>query len=252
MTSGFFDVFDRFLTTSETSAQPVRLNARHSAIFSSLGDCVRGARVLDIASHDGRWAFAALQAGAGHVTGVEPRAELIANAKATFEHYGVSQDRYEFVADDIFAHLSKNEPRSDVVLCLGFLYHTFRHVELFAQMANSKARTIIIDTEIVPRSLDVLSQPQTRIETLFANQCLLQLFKEPVDRQEMAAKDNYTRDGHTIVARPSASAINLISAHFGYDVSYYDWPSALSHYPTPPRELADYASGWRTTLACRA
>jgi len=42
-----------------------------------------GARVLDIASHDGRWSLAALESGAAHVIGVAPRAEVGANGRET-------------------------------------------------------------------------------------------------------------------------------------------------------------------------
>ena len=85
----FFDQYDRFYTTSQTSPFPHRLNGRHQAIIARNASIISGKRVLDIASHDGRWSFAALQAGAAHVTGIEPRRELIANAHETFAHYGV-------------------------------------------------------------------------------------------------------------------------------------------------------------------
>lgn len=69
----FFDPYAQFLTTSATSASPSRLNARHAAIIQGNLELFRGKRVLDIASHDGRWSFAALHAGAKHVTGIEIR-----------------------------------------------------------------------------------------------------------------------------------------------------------------------------------
>ena len=74
---GFFNVYSRFLETSQTGASLNRLNRRHEAIFGSFPEIYVGARVLDIASHDGRWSFAALKAGAAHVIGVEPREHLI-------------------------------------------------------------------------------------------------------------------------------------------------------------------------------
>jgi len=80
VTAGFFDQYPRFYDTSETFAYPSRLNLRHEAIFGENTDIFEGRRVLDIASHDGRWSFAALQAGAASVVGIEGRPELVASA----------------------------------------------------------------------------------------------------------------------------------------------------------------------------
>ena len=60
VTAGFFDQYPRFYETSETFAYPSRLNLRHEAIFAENTDIFEGRRVLDIASHGGRWSFAAL------------------------------------------------------------------------------------------------------------------------------------------------------------------------------------------------
>src|SRR3990170_6442773 len=60
VTSPFFDQFPRFYETSQTFAYPSRLNLRHEAIFGENQDIFEGRRVLDIASHDGRWSFASL------------------------------------------------------------------------------------------------------------------------------------------------------------------------------------------------
>ena len=98
----FFDNFERFYATSNTSPFPHRLNGRHHAIIARNADVLAGKRVLDIASHDGRWSFAALQAGAAHVTGMEPRQELIDNARETFTHYGIDPARYDFTCGDVF------------------------------------------------------------------------------------------------------------------------------------------------------
>jgi predicted RNA methylase len=85
----FFARYDRFLDTSETAAHPLRLRLRHRAIVRDNAEILDGAHVLDIASHDGRWSFAAQHAGAAHTTGIEARAELVDNAVANFTHYGI-------------------------------------------------------------------------------------------------------------------------------------------------------------------
>lgn len=60
---GFFDQYPRFYVTSHTSPVPHRLNARCAAVIDSVRDKLTSARVLGIASHDGRRSFAALRAG---------------------------------------------------------------------------------------------------------------------------------------------------------------------------------------------
>lgn len=45
--------------------------------------------LLDIASHDGRWSFAAYKAGAEYVAGIEARSQLTNLAYENMQHYGV-------------------------------------------------------------------------------------------------------------------------------------------------------------------
>ena len=108
----FFDDYPRFYDTSETSPLHGRLNLRHDAIFVENKDIFEGKRVLDISSHDGRWTFAALNAGAASVVGIEARPELVANCIENLEHYGVTPDRYTFYTGDVFDVMAKETSRS--------------------------------------------------------------------------------------------------------------------------------------------
>src|SRR4051794_37170689 len=101
----FFNRHPEFLDTSDTAASRSRLNMRHLGIIKENQDVLRGSRVLDIASHDGRWAFAALQAGASHVTGIEGRRELIKHAQGTFRAKGVPEDDFRFIRGDVHVKL---------------------------------------------------------------------------------------------------------------------------------------------------
>src|SRR4051812_33123679 len=98
----FADDYPRFIETSDLTPEPPerrkrrrsaieqrnRLNERCEAFFASNRDIFDGARVLDLASHDGRYSFAALKTGAAHVTGVEVRQSLIDGAQEVFAFYG--------------------------------------------------------------------------------------------------------------------------------------------------------------------
>src|SRR4249920_3533467 len=110
---GFFDSYPRFLETSKTGADRDRLNGRHRAIIEFNRDIIRGSRLLDIASHDGRWSFAALKAGAEHSTGIEGRADLVSRANDTFKSNGIDPESYKFIHGDAHDALSAEAPAVD-------------------------------------------------------------------------------------------------------------------------------------------
>lgn len=243
---GFFDKYPRFYATSQTSPFPHRLNGRHEAIIARNANLLSGKRVLDIASHDGRWSFAALQAGAAHVMGIEPRQELIDNALETFNLYGVEPDRYEFRRGDIFKLIG--DIRVDVVLCLGFYYHTVRHAELLDQIERTQARLVIIDTEVTPLEDSPLAKPSNDPRLVFGNPYTIQLLRDPVDNQQMACDDSMTRDGCTLVGRPSRLAVEFMARHFGYTCSTYDWRLYFANHPEAASSMVDYNEAWRGTF----
>ena len=80
---GFFADYPRFFETSVTDTRGRRMEYRHAALIAANRERIAGLRVLDLASHDGRWSFAALQAGATRVTGIEARPELCPGREKT-------------------------------------------------------------------------------------------------------------------------------------------------------------------------
>jgi hypothetical protein len=246
----FFSGYPRFYESSQTSAIPDRLNARHQAIIKENQNIIAGKRLLDIGSHDGRWSFAALQAGAQNVIGIEPRAELIDNAISNMQAYGVDESSYRFIKDDAFNFLRSTKNELDVILCLGYFYHTIQHVELAKLMTDTQACHIILDTEVFPMSslcdfTETNCQPKDR--SAKENNFVIQLIKDPVAQEMMAVEDFFTQHGNTIVGRPSVGAIHLIFEHFGYGVREISWDTLIK----PSAEgLNDYQEGWRKTFLC--
>ena len=110
----FFDSYPRFFETSRTGAWANRLNKRHKAIFETIPTLFETKRVLDIASHDGRWSLAALQAGASDVVWIEARAHLIDNANENLRHYQCDSKRFRFIQDDIFHWLRNTDECFDL------------------------------------------------------------------------------------------------------------------------------------------
>lgn len=244
----FFDEYSRFYSTSRTSPTPHRLNARHAAIIEANVDKLVGKRVLDIASHDGRWSFAALKAGAAHVTGIEARAELIDNAKVTLTQYGINPASYRFERGDVFELLGGGDRKFDVVLCLGFFYHTIRHAELLSLIERTGASLVVIDTEVTPAvdEVPVTSTNDPRI--VYRNPYTIQLLLDPVDSEQMAWRDALTRNGRTLVGRPSRAAIEFLALHFGFQCSRFDWRGFFSVHDYARASMVDYDEAWRGTF----
>lgn len=234
----FFERHKRFFESSQVGAWPVRLALRHHAIIESNARHLAGARVLDLASHDGRWSLAALDAGAAHVTGVEARDELIAAAQANLEHYRVTRDRFTFLQGDL-NHQLRAPGRFDVVLCLGYFYHTLNHMALFEYIASTGARCVILDGMVEPSS-----------------EMIIRVLAEPTAHHANAVSAGGVADGAVLVGHPSTAALAAMLHHFGYGCTFFDWRALLAardiafdatrqHGPDNP--VGDYARGARVT-----
>lgn len=230
----FAEDYPRFMEVSELTPQPHRTNERYEAVFASNRDIFEGARVLDLASHDGRYSFAALKTGAAHVTGVEVRQSLIDEAQETFAFYGQDPETYRFVCGDVFDVLAREKFDVDVVLCLGYLYHTYRHTELMYRLHDLAPRHLIVDTMVTPGT-----EPTLRV------------IGEPnAEDIRSASRDDYAVS-RVLVLRPSVPAVQMLMHAYGFEIeSVYDWKSRLAGRPPMPG-LKGYAAGERMTIRCR-
>lgn len=232
----FFDDYPLFYETSETAVTRHRLHLRHLAMIEANRELLQGARVLDLASHDGRWSFAALQAGAEHVIGLEARAELVSNARNTFMEYGVPEERYEFVRGDLFRLLKHRDFEVDVVLCLGFMYHTLRYPDLLRGIAAARPRHCLIDTKVI---LD--------------DKPLVHVLVDKAGVQSNGARDGASHGRNVLAGWPSMPALRLMLDAYDFDIEdEYDWPRLLADHPEKLRGLGDYVTGNRVTLRCRS
>lgn len=229
----FFSEYPRFFFTSKTSAEPERLNRRYDVLIQKNIDLIRGRRVLDIASHDGRWTFAALKAGAAHVTGIEARQHLVSNAEQTFAHYGISNDRYLFVCRDFFDAAASLTCHFDTIFCFGFFYHTLRQAELMTLVAQFKASAVIIDTAIIPSPVSEAS---------------FRVVREPVSDEGNGSALPGAFSDEAIVGIPTVGAIVMLLDYFGYDADVVDWSH---HLGKDLVALGDYAKGERATVLGR-
>ena len=235
----FFDENPEFLETSVTAASRNRLNLRHLGIIKENEDVLRGSTVVDVASHDGRWSYAALDAGADRVIGIEGRQRLVDNANRTFAAKGVRGSAYVMIQGDVHEELLRPKVKGNVVLCLGFLYHTARYVELMAGIRSTQAKYVIVDTRVIP---SVGDRPLVEMRT------------EGTKAESVAIKDRFARRNRVISAVPSEAAVVLMLEAIGYEVDHRtDWPALLASHDTEVvnRSVPQYANGTRVTFRAR-
>ena len=224
----FFDDYPDFYKTSQTTANSSRLNFRYHLIIEQNLALLKGKRVVEIASHDGRWAFAALRGGgAAHVTGVEPRQHLVDNADQTLKSYDIDKSQYDFICGDGFVEaerMGREGQTFDTAMVLGFLYHTARQYEIIHKLAALDCRAIIVDTAVLP---DV-TQPIIRvgIETT-AGEAKLHSGDRPFD----------------LGGVPSVTAVHLMLKAAGFQPSLM-----VQTVPPPPKGVDDYREGRRFTI----
>jgi hypothetical protein len=188
-----------------------RLNDRYRLMIDHHRDRIKGATILDFGSYDGRWTYAAIEAGAKHVTGIEINPEYNAQAEENMEALGVSPDRYDFVVGDVLAEINKVTPGSvDGVIFAGLFYHITYHVEIMAALKRSGVKWIIMDTTVLssdepiikwvpgPNGLNGLEGvPSARAVEMIAEYAGFQYEYVPVDQVTSAEMWDY-RKGNRI------------------------------------------------------
>lgn len=220
--SFFFDAFPRFIETSATGPWRERLNSRYLGLIHANRELLRGARVLDLASHDGRFSFAALKNGASRVVGIELDPLVRRSAFENMELYGAPRGAYDFVSGDILDRIDDVEP-FDVVLCFGILYHLTDHMLLFSKIALREPRHLIIDTH-----------------TSRLDGAVIEL--------RNAFGQSPPPPGSYIEGYPTRAALDAMLSYFGWTFDYVDW-SAYGQ--VDAEHLDDYRSGKRVSVVVR-
>lgn len=203
---GFFDFVGR-LDHYKTVDVPVpRLNKRHRFLIAPFVDEIAGARVLDLASHDGRWCYAFAGAGAATVVGVEARRDLVAQY-ASFPETDF-KSKVELRCGDLFEALEAEAAAGhtyDIVSVFGILYHIMDHFRLFVLIRKLQPKLIIIDSEFMLREAPMIHLGRERTDKI--------LNAAPqIEGQEIAVK-----------GVPSFAAMELIADVLDYRTIWSDW-----------------------------
>jgi LPS sulfotransferase NodH len=139
------------LPTGKESAtgfiRAIRLRHRYDAIIGQNRALFAGARVLDLMRARGFWSLAALDAGAAHVTGVEPSRREIKAAKKNFAENGVNPASYRLIRSGIFDAIQRFDSDAfDIILC-GFAEDCYL-IEFFRHLIRLQPKHIIMDTKV--------------------------------------------------------------------------------------------------------
>lgn len=205
-----------------------RLNTRHRFCVEDMRPYFKAKRVLDLASHDGRWAYSYAAAGAREVIGVEGRQELV-EAFETFPS-GPAKDKVKLVIDDAVTFLNwLNEAGEtfDFVAILGFYYHTMEHFRILQQSRRLGARHIVIDSEFI-----------------MSDNPIIQMAQEATDKTSNAIA-SIEGQVSNVIGIPSVGALERMADVLGYDVFWSRWEDV----PEAEREgLGDY---FRNHRKCR-
>jgi SAM-dependent methyltransferase len=214
----FFDSFPEFGETSKTGPSLARINARYRVLLHDHRALLDGARVLDLASHDGRFSLAALLTGAREVVGIEHDTQLVEAAAAHFERHGIEASRYRFVRRDLFESFM-DLGHFDVVFCFGILYHVNDHLHLLSNIAEVEPRTVLIDGH-------VSDLPGAAIE-----------LRTPLG-------ESPPPPGTQLEGWPTRLAVEALTSTLGWSGRWIDWP-ALAR---PDDDgIGDYLSGKRAS-----
>lgn len=138
-----------FLWTSIINAYPNRLNWRSEILLTRNQEAIRGKRILDLGSHDGRLSYACLKLGASHVTGVELNSSWVNSARKNLIYSGYESEHFNFIEGDVFDFLPNAKPKEyDTILCCGFISNTARQIELLSEIKRIHPYNFILDTQI--------------------------------------------------------------------------------------------------------
>ena len=126
---------------------PECVNGRIGVLLDENRDTISGKSVLDIGSHIGTFAWAALQFGAKFVHGIDCEKENIVRCKDLFQGEGLDKSSYKFEVRDVLEFLKGLEENSfDTVFCFGLMYYITEPYHLLKLMARVAKETLLIDT----------------------------------------------------------------------------------------------------------
>ena len=227
----FFNKFPEFVEQGTTGIRGKRLDYRYLAIIQNQIKLFKDSSILDLASHDGRWSLAALEAGAKHVTAIEARKHLASKSKILLKKYGYGIEKFKVLAGDLIEIISTLDKRKfDIVLCLGFFYHTMHHFKLLSEINRLNPKLLIIDTQLIPNI-------KPNILLRFDN-----------SERDGASIKTEPQTNKAIVGIPSVGSLKMMLEHLKFNGEFLNW----KNFSKPNWDgVEDYRDSKRFTIVVR-
>lgn len=262
-----------FLESSVVNALAQRLNWRVEVLVARNRQAIVGKRVLDLASHDGRFSYAALACGARCVVGVEGREKHVHNARRNLQSFGFDSSRYEFVAGDLVEFLRNVKTNEfDTIFCFGVFSHLIEQVEVLREVRRIAPEHFILDTFVARERWNLLDRLRnyhvnawvdaTQLGKNSGKSGLFGLIRalrtvttEAVYRTGTLVflYENAQADGATIrksglMAWVTPSFVDMLLQHYGFEFRKIDW-----HHQgiTDWTDLPDYKEKYHETWIAR-
>jgi 2-polyprenyl-3-methyl-5-hydroxy-6-metoxy-1,4-benzoquinol methylase len=202
----FFDFIADLPYYHDHTAPIQRMNKRHDALIAPFASEISGSRVLDLASHDGRWSYAFAGAGAASVVGIEGRQEMV----EMFDDFPdeALKSKVELRFGDIYVELGAaitNGETYDVVAVFGILYHLMDHFRLFLLIRKLKPKLIIVDSEFMRRPASMM------------------MLVSELTSNVLNAIPQYEGQERAIKAIPSFKAMWRMAKALDYSCDWVDW-----------------------------
>jgi len=170
---------------------------------------IKDSPILDLASYDGRWSFAAIKNGAKRVLGIEFNENALKRSFEIFKRYEIDSEKYSFIEGDIFEKIKELKPREfDVVFCFGVFYHIMDHMLLLKEIKRLQVKYLILDTEIST-----------------SNSPIIQIREQRREHKELPITDSLGNK-QFIRGTPSKPALEMMLKSVGFDFVYYDWENS--------------------------
>ena len=126
---------------------PECLNARLDHLLTKNQKYIQGKKILDVGSHMGTFAYAALESGADFIQGIDTEEKMIRLGQKLFQELSIKKEKYSMAVGNALEYLENvEEGNFDTVLCLGMLYYTTEPYRLLNLMLRAAKETVILDT----------------------------------------------------------------------------------------------------------
>ncbi len=145
---------------------------------------------------------------------------MVQAAREQLSGLGYYSRQFEFVEADVFDYLASCElGQFDVILCLGFFYHTIRQVELLENFRRLQPHHVVLDTYIARGNFKLKPYTSAFGKSMRGNKndAILAL------RSESHKSEASTTESIDLVAWPTKSFIETMFPAYGFSLDELAW-----------------------------